>query len=456
MRDLLTLVQTGGVNISGIRAGLQGMGGVGKTALAVVLAHQLKDHWPDAQIVLNLRGADPERPPLSPAEAMQVIIHAFHPEAKLPETVDELRPIYLSILQEDNRRVLLLLDNAAGPEQIDPLLPPSDCLLLVTSRAHFTLPGLQAKNIDCLKPDKSVALLCKLAPRIGEDAARAAELCGHPQQLITWFEASVAAAKRLGDRRAEGSALGNVGNAYKNLGETRRAIGLYEQALAITREIGDRSGEGNSLGSLGIAHKNLGETHNAIRFYEQGLTIYREIGDRRAEGSALSNLGNAYAILGETGRAIQFHERALAIAREIGDRRGEGTVLGNLGIAYAKSGETRRSVEFFEQRLTIARQIGDRRGEANALGNMGIAYAALGETRRAIEFFEKVWAIHREVGDLRGEGNALFNKSLSLDKLGERPQAITHAEAALKIYEQIEDPAAETARRKLAEWRGEK
>ena len=100
----------------------------------------------------------------------------------------------------------------------------------------------------------------------------------------------------------------------------------------IVREIGDRRGEGTALGNLGAAYADLGETRRAIELYEQQLVIVREIGDRRGEGTALGNLGTAYADLGETRRAIELYEQRLVIAREIGDRRGEGTALGNLGL----------------------------------------------------------------------------------------------------------------------------
>jgi tetratricopeptide (TPR) repeat protein len=275
----------------------------------------------------------------------------------------------------------------------------------------------------------------------------------HPRERIRWLEAALTAARKLKYRGAEGAWLGNLGNAWGDLGETRKAIEFYEQALAIDREIGDRRDEGAALGNLGIAYKNLGETRKAIEFYEQRLAIAREIGDRHGEGNALGNLGNAYYLLGETRKAIEYHEQALAIDREIGDRRDEGAALGNLGNAWAALGETRKAIEFYEQYLIIARGIGDQRGEGNALGNLGNAWAALGETRKAIEFYEQYLTIAREIGDRRGEGNAHWNMSLALDKLGERAQAIAQAEAALKIYEQIEDPWAEKVRKQLAEWR---
>jgi tetratricopeptide (TPR) repeat protein len=175
----LTATHKFGATISGKQAELQGMGGVGKTALATVLAHKLKHRYPDAQLYLNLRGSDAEhRSPVAPAEVMQNIIRALHPEAKLPEELDKLMPIYQGIMNAAGR-VILFLDNAADAEQVKPLLPPANCLLLVTSRSHFSLPGLIQRNIDCLHPEKSQELLLKLAPRIKGDVKEAAELCGH-------------------------------------------------------------------------------------------------------------------------------------------------------------------------------------------------------------------------------------------------------------------------------------
>jgi tetratricopeptide (TPR) repeat protein len=335
----------------------------------------------------------------------------------------------------------------------------------------------------------------QLSIAYAEAGVDALSLRQHAREIINWLDTSLTAARRLKHRSSEGHALGNLGNAYSLLGETRRAVELYKQQLVIVREIGDRRGEGAALGNLGVAYANLGETRRAIEFYEQALFIDREIGDRRGEGATLGNLGVAYANLGETRRAIEFYEQYLVIACETGDRRGEGSALGNLGVAYADLGETRRAIEFYEQQLVIVREIGDRRGEGNALGNLGNAYSLLGEIRRAIEFYEQALVIDREtghrrgegadlgnlgtaykllgeirraiefyeqrlviacaIGDRRGEGNALWNMSLALEVLDDRAQAIVCAEQALTIYEHIEDPNAAQAREQLAKWREE-
>ncbi len=265
----------------------------------------------------------------------------------------------------------------------------------------------------------------------------------HPRERIRWLESHLAAARKLHRKDHEGAALGNLGLAYADLGDARKAIDFYEQRLVIAREIGDRRGEGNALGNLGNAYYRLGDARQAIDFYEQQLKITREIGDRRGEGAALGNLGLAYADLGDARQAIEYHEQALAIDREIGDRRGEGADLGNLGNAYAALGDARKAIEHYEQHLAIAREIGDRRGEGNALGSLGLAYAALGDARKAIDFYEQQLKITREIGDRRGEGQALGNLGNAYADLGDARQAIDFYEQQLKIAREIGDRRGE-------------
>ena len=132
--DLVQAVHHGGATISA----LQGQGGVGKTALALMVAKRVVLDFPDAQIYIDLLGSGPA--PLTAAQAMAHVLRSFEPERKVPDDEAELAGRYRSLLH--GRRVLLLMDNAAGAGQVTPLLPPLGCTLLVTSRQFFTLPGL--------------------------------------------------------------------------------------------------------------------------------------------------------------------------------------------------------------------------------------------------------------------------------------------------------------------------
>ena len=265
----------------------------------------------------------------------------------------------------------------------------------------------------------------------------------HPLMNIEWLEAALVASRKIENQNAEGAHLGNLGNAYSDLGQPVKAIEYYEQALKIAREIGDRRSEGNGLGSLGLAYSHLGELRKAIEYYEQALKIAREIGDRLNEGNSLNNLGMAYSDLGETQKAIEYNEQALAISREIGDRQGEGNHLGNLGLAYTNLGEMRKAIKYDKQALKVARKIGDRRGEGCCLGNLGMAHSHLGEMRKAIKYCEQALKISRKIGDRLNEGNHLNNLGNAYLDLGEMRKAIEFHEQALKISREIGDRRGE-------------
>jgi tetratricopeptide (TPR) repeat protein len=103
------------------------------------------------------------------------------------------------------------------------------------------------------------------------------DLRQHPRERISWTETALTATRKLNDRSAEGVHLCNLGLAYADLGDARKAIEYYEQALAIAREIGDRRGEGNSLFNSSLSLSELGKHSEAIKNAEAALEIYRQI-----------------------------------------------------------------------------------------------------------------------------------------------------------------------------------
>ena len=73
--------------------------------------------------------------------------------------------------------------------------------------------------------------------------------------------------------------MGNLGNAYAALGETRRAIEFYKQHLEIARETGDRRGEGVALHNLADKLSKLGQRDEAIDAVEESIRIMEQIED---------------------------------------------------------------------------------------------------------------------------------------------------------------------------------
>ena len=193
LEELMEAIEKGGVTISGLR----GMGGIGKTALALKLAHQLRERYPDAQIYLDLKGTSEK--PLTTAEAMAHAVRAYRPTAHLPDNEAELAGIYRFVL--DGQRALLLMDNAVNAAQVGPLAPPASCLLLVTARQRFILRGWVAKDLGTLAPEEARALLLRLAPRVGGAAGEIARLCGYLPLALCAAGGMLASCEDLPPRR---------------------------------------------------------------------------------------------------------------------------------------------------------------------------------------------------------------------------------------------------------------
>ena len=147
-----------------------------------------------------------------------------------------------------------------------------------------------------------------------------------------------------------GRCSNNLGMAYSNLGDVRRAIQYYERALEIHREFGNRRWEANSLVNLGKAYLEIGDARKAIEYYEQGLEIDRELGDRRAEAGILMNLGMAYAELprGDRGenlrKAIGCYEAALRVRTEDKFPAEYAQTQANMGIAFKNLGDQEAAI----------------------------------------------------------------------------------------------------------------
>ncbi|MEW1844587.1 BTAD domain-containing putative transcriptional regulator [Nonomuraea angiospora] len=149
---------------------ITGTGGVGKTALAAHWAHTARDRFPDGQLYVDLRGFSPGAPPMSPSEAVRILLGFLHvPHHRMPSTFGEQIGLYRSLLA--GRRVLVLLDNAREPDQVRPLLPPSpEALTLVTSRTALTgLIAAEGAHLLRLAPLSDAQAGQLLRRRLGQD-----------------------------------------------------------------------------------------------------------------------------------------------------------------------------------------------------------------------------------------------------------------------------------------------
>ncbi|MEV8063405.1 tetratricopeptide repeat protein [Streptomyces antimycoticus] len=163
---------------------IDGMSGVGKTALAIHAAHELRPLFPDGQIYLDMRAHGGAHKPLNPLAALDALLRIFGvPSRRIPQNLEESTALWRSLLAR--RRILIILDDVADPEQIRPLLPgDSPSVVITTSRRRLAgLPRLRHVSLDVLPERGAITLFQQ---QVSDDRARGTsevaeivQLCGY-------------------------------------------------------------------------------------------------------------------------------------------------------------------------------------------------------------------------------------------------------------------------------------
>lgn len=175
---------TVGTSASPIVYAFSGPPGVGKSTLAVHVAHRVREYFPDGQIFADLGGVAATGPVTAGALAAAVLRSFGVAGRELPDETAERVGLLRSVLAD--RRVLLVLDDAAAEEQVRAVLPgTAGGALLVTSRHPLAgLAGARFVAVGVLTPVESLALLGTITGvrRVSAEVDAAGELtrhCGH-------------------------------------------------------------------------------------------------------------------------------------------------------------------------------------------------------------------------------------------------------------------------------------
>ncbi len=425
--------------------GISGMGGIGKTELALLVAEELRQDYPDAQFFINLQGTDTN--PRSPQEAMTICIRAFlGGKAKLPEDSEQLSHLYRNVL--DGKRVLLLLDNAADSAQVRALLPPTGCAVLVTSRHSVVLPGMTPLTLYPLTKEEALRLLLKIALRAAPAAEQICKLCGYlPLALraagsllaITADLDPIDYAAQLQDERSRLEQIGTEGveigvAASFNLSYAR----LTSEAALVFRMLSVFPATFNAAAEEVVCadsgHVQLSDlVRRSLVLYDGSTKRYRLHDLARLFAAAKVEADEH--VVGQKRFATHYKE-VLAAAEKLYLEGGESLLrglslfdlewgniqaghswvaapsdaanadVGQLRMTYPDAGanvlylrqHSREQIRWLEIALAAAQQLKDQQSEGNALGNLGLAYGRLGETRRAIQSHEQALLIFRILG----------------------------------------------------------
>ncbi|MFE5003934.1 BTAD domain-containing putative transcriptional regulator [Streptomyces sp. NPDC056696] len=244
LHSLLAPARVQGTANTVVISAIGGAAGIGKTALAVHWAHQVRDRFPDGQLYVNLHGFDHDRQPLEPREALELLLRSLGLAAsEIPPHHEAQGRVFRTLLAD--RRMLVLLDNAASAEQVRSLLPSSPtCCVLVTSRNRLgdlvAHDGAHALPLDLLQPDEARVLLSRTlgTERVDDDIHAVDELirlCGSLPLALR-----VAAARLAGDpalRTADLVAEMTEGNKLEALAPDGDADSPLRKAFSVSYRV---------------------------------------------------------------------------------------------------------------------------------------------------------------------------------------------------------------------------
>jgi DNA-binding SARP family transcriptional activator/tetratricopeptide (TPR) repeat protein len=460
---------------------IDGMGGIGKSALAIQVANQLADRFPDGQLYVNLHGATPGHPPLPPLAALGQLLRSLGVDpATIPLEVDEAAARWRSLAAD--RRLLVVLDNARDSDQVRPLLPASPtCAVLVTSRQVLAaLDGTQPVHLDVLPPDQAVELLGKLAgpDRISAEPAAAEQVvgwCGQLPLAIRIAGARLAArpawpvselARRLRDttRRLEELAVDGLG--------VRAAFDVSVAALEASGDPIDQAAA-RAFGLLSLPDGPDVDVDAAARLLDHGEPTAQTLLERLVDAHLLEtprpgryqfhDLVRLHARRHATGRYREA-ERLAALERLVGFYTATAwhtlALLrpGHYRLATADPRWTSGGRPFPDDAAALVWLEAERANLLAAIAQTAILAPAIppklateltcalfgffqvrGHWADWVQANQTALALARRIPDRAAQAHALNDLGAASWRLGRYPAALDHLQQALTLYREVGD-----------------
>ena len=313
---------------------------------------------------------------------------------------------------------------------------------------------------------------------------------GHFSEAVVIHTRAIGAARAIGDRAAEASALSALSQIDLHYGDSQQATSKLQQAYALFCEAGDQAGQARALQNLATVESQQGRYQQAGEHHQQALQLYLATGIRAGAARALHGLGDVDLRMGNYQRADEHLQRALALCQETGDRvneayvlallgdlslrlsryqdaaghlaralslfrevadqTGEAWVLAHLGAAQLGQGHGQLAIDYHQQATMIARENEDQFGEAEALNGLGEAYLATQQPAEARAAHRRALDLASQSGDKSEQARARAGLARSHQAAGDPAQALDHWHEALALYDELGTPEADQIRVQLA------
>jgi tetratricopeptide (TPR) repeat protein/transcriptional regulator with XRE-family HTH domain len=465
---LAAVVAGGGV--VGIHA-IDGMAGIGKTTLAVHAAHRLTGTFPDGQFFLPLHAHTAGQRPVGPADALaSLLLTAGVPAAQIPPGLEARAARWRD--QVAGKKILLLLDDATGHEQVRPLLPGTPgSLVLVTSRRRLAaLHDAAVISLNTLPPGEAAALLARLAARPGLHAGDAAtgeitRLCGylplaigmlasqlrhHPAWTASQLAADLAEARdRLGFMQAENLSVGAAFDlSYADLTDGQQRL-FRRLGLIPGPDFDAYAAAALDGASLGEARRQLGELYDQHLLAEPAPGRYRLHDLLREHARALAAADDDAETGAAAGRLLDYYlHTALAAGRHFANwaSTGHRPPPGNPPAQVPDLSTPGQSVAWLKAEranLHAAAGYAATRGRPRHAVAIPAAIsgflAARGHWDQSTALHQAALTAARQAGDRLGEADTLSELGELQQNTGDYPAAAASLARALALYRDTGD-----------------
>jgi DNA-binding SARP family transcriptional activator/TPR repeat protein len=459
--------QAGGGTV--VISAIDGMAGVGKTALAVHAAHRLVGEFPDGQLFIDMHGYTQGHEPRSAGEALEVFLRALGvPPQHIPSGVDERAAMFRQRLA--GTRTMIVLDNVASEAQVRPVVPGSaGCLVLVTSRRR--LKGLDEAHVltldvlaraDALELFRAVAGPQRvppddpLLPEIVHLCAQlplalriAAALLRHRPVWTVGYLATLLRARQtrisaLSDGERDLSAIFDM--SYRSLPDAEQLI--FRCLGLIPGPDFDSSATAALAGTDPAAAARLLEglvDHNLVIQHAPGR--YRLHDLIRLYACALANRDPVLARDAALNRLMDYYQHTAARADALISRFPRLATVGPVpahapALPDADAGQTWLRVERpnLLAALRHASSHGRRERAVALTANMATLLRNDGPWSEALALHTAAIATARSLGDRAGEADALIQLGIVRNLTGDCPGALSALEHACRLHRELGNP----------------
>ena len=232
-----------------------------------------------------------------------------------------------------------------------------------------------------------------------------------------------------------------AGTAACLRGDNAEGVAWFQKALLAGGNDVDPVLRSSTLGDLGNAYRNLGQLTQAVTAYTESVELADRCSAERLVVSNLSNLSTVYHDLGNEEAELAALERARIKARQsnLGDLLAYVNI--NLASLYERRGDARGAIALLQDAGDVLKQVGDLRGYAVVLGNIGKAHAALGDQDEAIRFYQEGLRLAEISGNVPVEANISLNLAALLLEAGQRRPASDLLDRGVRLSRRLGEPA---------------